>query len=205
MSVEENLVEIEKQKNQLIQESQEFRVQMTSQIRKSCEDFERKVLRKYIEQKGILAEKLAKITDMVANIEGLLEDLQRQGMRTLGEARYFMHLKAHAETVLECSEKLKDLHENLSYIDMTSQFYFCINPIVAPQNKFLDISLNLENYEYENSVPDIHIPFINKQPFDATETDLVNPGGMPIPPTRRQKAVARTITIQDRPHQWTKD
>ena len=198
MSVEENLVEIEKQKNQLIQESQEFRVQMTNQIRQSCEDFERKVLRKYIEQKGILAEKLAKITDVVTNIEGSLEDLQRQGMRTLGEARYFMHLKAHTETVLECSEKLKDLHENLSYIDMTSQFYFCINPIVAPQNKFLDISLNLENYEYENSVPDIHIPCINKQPekSDAAETDLVNPGDMPIPPTRRQKAAARTINLQ---------
>ena len=198
MSVEENLVELEKQKNQLIHESQDFRIQMTNQIRQSCEDFERKVLRKYMEQKGVLAEKLAKINDVVSNIEGSLEDLQRQGIRTLGEARYFMHLKAHTETVLACSEKIKGLHDNLSYIDMTSQFFFCINPIVAPQNKFLDISLNLENYEYENNVPDIHIPCINKQPekSDAADTDLVSAGDMPIPPTRRQKASARTINVQ---------
>ena len=198
MSVEENLVELEKQKNNLIHESQEFRTQITNQIRQSCEDFERKVLRNYVEKKGALAQKLGQINEVVSQIEGSLEDLQRQGIRTLGEARYFMHLKRHTETVLACSEKIKDLHENLSYIDMTSQFYLCINPIVAPQNKFLDISLNLENYEYENNVPDIHIPCINKQPekSDAAYTDLVSQGDMPVPPTRRQKASARTINVQ---------
>ncbi|MEW8546646.1 MAG: hypothetical protein AB2693_24275, partial [Candidatus Thiodiazotropha sp.] len=44
MSVEENMTELEKQKNQLIQESQDFREQMTKRIRQWCDDFERKVL-----------------------------------------------------------------------------------------------------------------------------------------------------------------
>lgn len=171
MSVEENLSEIEKQKNQLIQESQDFREQMTRQIRQSCDDYERKVLRNYMEQKAGLSGKLGTLSDIVADIETALEDLQRQGIRTLGEARYFLHLKSHTETVLDCSEKLKSLHDNLSYVDMTSQFYLCISPALAPQSKFVDISLHLTNYEYEKTVPDIHIPCINRPPdFDIQKS-----------------------------------
>lgn len=164
MSVEENLTELEKQKNQLIKESQDFREQMTKQIRKTCDDFERKVLKNYMGQKGVLMGKLSTISEVVSNIEGALEDLQRQGIKTLGEARYFLHLKSNTETVLESSEKLKNLHDDLTYIDMTSQFSICINPTLAPQNKFIDVSLQLSNYEYEKQVPDIYIPCINRPP-----------------------------------------
>lgn len=174
MSVEENMNELEKQKNQLIQESQDFREQMTKQIRQSCDDFERKVLKNYMGQKKILAEKLMSITEIVTDIETALEDLQRQGVRTLGEARYFLHLKSNTETVLESADKLKEINDHLSYVDMTSQFYLCINPASLPQHKFVDATLQLSNYAYEKTVPDIYIPCINRPPdFDIS---TVSPG-----------------------------
>ena len=157
-SVEKNLHELEKQRDELIKESQEFRDRTINQIKQSCDDFERNVLKTFMEHKGILTEKHAEISKVVSDIEYSLEDLQRQGMKTLGEARYFLHLKGHTETIFNCSEKLQKFYSDLQYIDMKSQFYLCIKPMIDPKSKFVHISLGVSKYEYDNDVPDIHIP-----------------------------------------------
>ena len=163
-SVEENLNELEKQRDNLIKESHEFREQTIKQINQTCDDFEKHVLKTFEEQADVLTEQRATIAKVVSEIEGTLEGLQRQGMKTLGEARYFLHLKTHAEAMVDYSEKLQKIYSSLRYVDLTGQFYLCINPITDRKSEFVHIELDVPKYDYDKTVPDLHIPCKREHP-----------------------------------------
>ena len=157
-SVEENLHELEAQKDELIKESQTFREETINQINQSCDDFETKVFNTFTENHDKLSEKHTAISSIVSDIEYVLEDLERQGMKTLGEANYFLHLKNQTDSIFDCSKKLQNIYNSLNYVDMKSHFYLQIRPVVAVKSQFVQILLDVSNYEYEKQVPDIYIP-----------------------------------------------
>lgn len=139
-TMEENMKDLEKQKETILIEAENFRSKVIQYANQSFEDFKIKLNTIVSERSSDLTKHIRTTNDISSKADSICKDLQLDHPKGPEEERYFLQFQCHIEASRRYSQILAEIQQKLIHVEMKAKLNPHIGSLIERQTKGLELS-----------------------------------------------------------------
>ena len=173
-TLKENIDNIEKEKQNSLNEAKNIRDKLIKDINTSFEEFNANITKLSKDQTTYLCSYKSTIEEIEADITVISKSLQQKQSVSRVNPKFFLDLFLYSDKIVFYDEKIKSL--NLTSICLKTDF--SIQPLVESKHVFGEVSVQMSDFKYVTHLPVIHHPFRRQEKGAEGGTGAVRAEGI---------------------------